>query len=173
MRTLLLYVSVTGQTHAFAQKIAASIGNADLVRIKLKTQIPKNEFWKILKIGFFVWWGGGMKYEVQQIDFGKYDAIILGCPVWMGKAAPPIVSMTKKYDLKEKIKGLFSTCGNDPGIVFSDLQQKCEIKDLKHEIYKASFESFEDLEVQKRIDEFVSPFKSDTLTSKESLLYEK
>ncbi|MDF1698420.1 MAG: hypothetical protein P1U56_21395 [Saprospiraceae bacterium] len=173
MRTLLLYVSVTGQTHAFAQRIAASLGNVDLVRIKIKTQIPTNEFWKIVKIGFLVWWGGGMKYEVQSIDFDKYDTIILGSPVWMGRGAPPIISMTKKYNLKEKIKGLFVTCGYDPGIVFSDVKKKCKINDVKQEIYFISLDSFEDKEVQKRIDEFVSPFKSDTLTSKESLLHEK
>jgi flavodoxin len=159
LKTLIIYLSATGNTECVAHEIAIQLGNTDLFPIQLKTKIPEREFWRILKIEFFLWLGRGMRYSIPNLDVSKYDQIIVGTPVWMGKAAIPVINVMKKLQVNNKVKGLFATCGMNPGNVFYDLSKKTNIGSISNCLSISASNLTDDISIQNEVKDFVNILK--------------
>jgi len=60
--------------------------------------------------------------EQGEIDVSGYDLLVIGTPVWAGRAAPPINGAVKALrGCEGKIAAVFSTCLNAPGEALSNL----------------------------------------------------
>lgn len=165
-------MSVTGNTERVAQEIASQLENADLYPIQLKTRIPKNEFWRMLKIGFFMWLGRGIRYSIPDIDTNNYDQIIAGTPVWMGRAASPIVNVLKKLNVNKKVTGLFATYGVDQGNVFSDLILKSKLPPISNCISIATSNLSNQIDLQNEIGSFVNILNKNYYLASQYSIYE-
>lgn len=124
MKTLILYLSVTGNTEKLAHQIANQIKDVAFLPIQLKTKIPESEFWKVIKIGFLMWLGKGISYSIPHVEIDAFEQVIVGTPVWMGKTALPVIDVVNKLKISNRIIGIFATCGAEPGNVFVDFQEK-------------------------------------------------
>lgn len=167
VKTLILFLSVTGNTQYIAKELVKEVPNADLCSIKMKTTIPKSEFWLGLKFGFFMWLGRGIRYEMPHVNIDAYDQIIVGAPVWMGRTALPIISALTKLNYQHKIKGMFATCGQDPGMIFSDLCEKLKIPTLQHTLALSVAELKDNERSNRKIKAFAASICSTQLIQSE------
>lgn len=110
MKTLVVYYSFDGNTKAAAEKIAAEL-SAELLELKPIKEIPRKGIGKFLTGGMKATFGMGTKLQPIDIRPQEYDRIILGTPIWAGKAAPAINEFLKEYPVSEHIIGLFTCSG--------------------------------------------------------------
>lgn len=87
--TAVVYYSHSGNTSYIAEAIRQSV-NADLIPLIPEKAYPQKGFQK-----FF--WGGksavmaeAPKLQNYDFDVSKYDAVVIGFPVWAGTITPPI-----------------------------------------------------------------------------------
>ncbi|MBY9018661.1 MAG: flavodoxin [Candidatus Lokiarchaeota archaeon] len=111
---LIVYYSLTGNTHLIAESIKEQTG-ADIERLKpikdLNSESGTRFFW------------GGMhakmkqkpKLEPLQHDPNDYDLIFLGTPVWAWTLTPPIRSYLKLHDLSSQPLAIWN-CAAGNGI---------------------------------------------------------
>ena len=101
-RSLVVYFSSFGNTKAIAKDIQEKLG-ADILRLETVVKYPKDKALFLAQ----------MKAEINardyypalingRIDLSPYDVIVVGTPVWRGKAAPAVISFLKKTILQEK-----------------------------------------------------------------------
>lgn len=117
MRILIVYYSKTGVTRLVAEKIAETVG-APLEEIteeggrsgvagQLRSvyQVLFNQFTRIGDLGR---------------DPADYDLVVVGTPVWAGRASTPVTTFLKKYQSSIKRLAVFLTHGTEksyPGVV--------------------------------------------------------
>ena len=89
MKTAVVYYSMGGNTKWTAERIAEEV-QGDLIPLEPDQAYPDKGFRK-----FF--WGGksavmGEKPSLRPYSFdpGKYDAVLIGTPVWAGSFTPPV-----------------------------------------------------------------------------------
>lgn len=110
MKTAIIYYSLEGNMDYIAKRIAHDTA-ADLYRLVPKKEYPTG------KVSKYVWGGKsatfGEKPELtnEKIDLDKYDTLIIGSPVWAGKAAPPLNTFFADYSISGKSIVLLATCG--------------------------------------------------------------
>lgn len=110
MKTIVVFYSMEGNTKEAAEKIAVEMG-ADLLELKPIKPLPTEGGKKFVI--------GGMKAMFEMcpaigkidVDFIKYDRIILGCPVWAGKCAPYINTFLKMKGVKPLVSAVFTCSG--------------------------------------------------------------
>ena len=172
MKTLIIYLSATGNTKRIAHEIADKLDNVDMFPIQLRTKIPESEFWRMLKIGFFMWLGRGMKYSIPKLDVSVYDQIIVGTPVWMDRAAIPVINVLKKLQINDKVIGFFATCGVGPGTVFSDLREKTGIGSITNCLSISASNMANDHYLQNEIKDFINTLKREDSLATQAVLNE-
>jgi flavodoxin len=109
MKSLVAYYSRTNTTMKLAEIIAQKT-DADIEQIK-----PKSDYQG--KIGYVR--GGKDALQAKIIDLeglkhdpADYDVVYLGCPVWAGKAANPLISYIKQNEGKFGNVKFFVTAGS-------------------------------------------------------------
>lgn len=127
MKTVVVYYSMSGNTHATAQKIAAALG-AELIRLDPVKEYPSKGFRK------FIWGGksavmGEMPALQPYVFSGDYDRVIFGSPVWASHIAPPL--RTFIHENRDALQGKRFACflccaGGDADKPFLKLQQLLE-----------------------------------------------
>lgn len=158
MKRAVIYYSLSGNTKEAAEHIAASL-DAELIRIDLLKKLPSNTAGQMMKGGMQVTFG--MRPEITGIpeDISTYDEIILGAPVWAGKAASPVNTMLADKKIADKITYVFTLSGggdNDKCIkalsgVLPKLKGNVALADRKNELSKDN---------NKRLDEFAERIKN-------------
>ncbi|WP_051650846.1 flavodoxin family protein [Lachnoclostridium phytofermentans] len=89
-KTLVMYYSFTGHTKEMAEKQAKK-NNADSVEIK---ESKKRSKWNAyLKGCVQARKQSSTKIDEVNIDFTKYERILIGAPIWAGYPAPAFNSM--------------------------------------------------------------------------------
>ena len=106
-KTLIVYYSLEGNTAYAAETIAAALG-ADLLRLIPKKAYPNSGFKKFFWGGKSAVMGETPALEPYTFDASSYDTVILGFPIWAGRAAPPIQTFLKDNDLREKKLAVFA-----------------------------------------------------------------
>ena len=113
MKTLVVFFSAEGTTAKVAQELAASL-DADLFEIKPEKPYTAadlkwmNPFARCNreKMG-----GKDVPVEGSIGDFGEYDTIFIGFPIWYGCAPNVVNSFCKAYDWTGKKVYIFATSG--------------------------------------------------------------
>jgi hypothetical protein len=82
--------------------------DAELLEIEMAKPIPEG-FGKYLVGGGQALKGSCPGIRCRQVDFATYGRIILGAPVWAGKAASPINTFLRDYPISEKVVGFLDT----------------------------------------------------------------
>ncbi len=121
-KTLVVYYSLTGHTRAIAEKIAAKTG-ADMYEIKTKEKLNGTPWFyltlrKQLKAKNYPELSGDMP------DFGTYNTIFVGAPVWWYTMATPLYAFLQKADFGGKRVVPFSTQGSNVGTYFADFAKE-------------------------------------------------
>lgn len=91
MKKLIVFYSLGGNTRAVARKIAQTL-KADVLEIKTVKTYP-DDYDVLLGLGQReVATGYIPQLKPYRIDFSKYDAVLIGTPVWWSSFAPAIKS---------------------------------------------------------------------------------
>jgi flavodoxin len=91
MKTAVIYYSLEGNMEYIANKIASNDG-ADLYRIIPEKAFPTGKVSKYFWCGKSATFGERPKLVNMEIDFSKYDTVIIGSPIWAGSITPPVHS---------------------------------------------------------------------------------
>ncbi|MCJ7651245.1 MAG: flavodoxin [Candidatus Lokiarchaeota archaeon] len=124
-KILIVYYSLTGNTHLIAEAIKEQTG-ADIERLKpikdLNSESGTRFFW------------GGMhakmkqkpKLEPLKYDPNEYDLIFLGTPVWAWTLTPPIRSYLESNDLSSKALAIWNCAGGNGIKAMERLKKKLQ-----------------------------------------------
>lgn len=119
IRACVIFYSYSGITRSVAEGFRNASG-CDLIEVRAKKPYTS----------FSVFTTGILRsrkmacdpIEPEEIDVSGYDLLILGTPVWAGRAAPPINGAVKALSGCEgRMAVIFSTCLNDPGDALENL----------------------------------------------------
>jgi flavodoxin len=109
MKTSIIYHSYSGNTRGVAEKVHAACGG-DLIEVKSNDYASRLTAYTIgcyraLK-------GMGDPIEPATIDVAADDLIVIGTPVWAGRATPAInAAVAALVGCKGKKAVIFATCG--------------------------------------------------------------
>jgi len=109
----IIYYSLSGRT----KKELEERHQGDYFRIKGKIVIPKNYWIQMAYLGFFSSLSVPLNYQDLQIDFDKYDEIVLASPVWAATIAPFLKRFLRENKFKNKKVSLLVTHEGGPGKV--------------------------------------------------------
>lgn len=110
MKRAVIYFSLSGNTKEAAEYIGKEL-NADIFQIEYVKPFPKTFKKQIMLGGMQSSLGLMPKIKGVPEDLSVYDEIILGTPIWAGKAAAPINTLINKYKVNDKIKAVFTFSG--------------------------------------------------------------
>lgn len=112
MKTLIIYYSLEGNTDYAAGRIAERTG-AETLRLVPKKSYPDKGIAKFFRGGRSAVMAERPELEPCEVNWGKYDRIVFGSPVWASRFAPPLRTfITENADrLKEKRIAAFACQG--------------------------------------------------------------
>lgn len=107
MHIQIVFYSSTGNTRKTAELLASTLG-VKAIEITCKAYTkgflgPFRQAWDILK-------GNTPPIEVPPEAIGKDKLLVLGCPVWSAKPAPPMRTFLRKYVSNHENLAAFVTC---------------------------------------------------------------
>jgi len=125
MKTIIVYFSLTNNTKWVTNQVMDLYPDADCHEIKLsKSKKVRPGLFTTFLYGMRMALGLKMPIQKENIDWSLYDQVIIGSPVWMGKAAPPVKTFLKQHDIQNKKISAFCTSGSGkPGDVFKELSK--------------------------------------------------
>ena len=135
MRTAVVFYSMSGNVKQTAQIIAEKL-SADLIEIKPEKTYPDKGFRKFFWGGKSAVMGEKPKLVPYEIDFEKYDCIILGSPVWASNIAPPLRTFAednKSALSKKQICAFMCMSGSGGDKALEKLKKLLEISAYKAE----------------------------------------
>ena len=98
MNKIFIYYSLTNN----GDEVAKYLKNVEVRKIKVKKELPKSMFFKMMVGGFKALAG----YKEKLVDFNnnidKYDEIIIGSPIWFDRISSPIRTLLNQINLKDK-----------------------------------------------------------------------
>jgi flavodoxin len=107
----IIYYSLSGHT----KKALEERFQGDFFRLKGKIKIPKRYFFQLAYLGMFSSFNAKLAYEPFEIDFDKYNEIVLGSPVWAWTICPFMKKFLKHNKFKNKKVTLLLTNEGGPG----------------------------------------------------------
>jgi flavodoxin len=119
MRVLVIFYSRTGNTRRVAEAIAERL-KADIEEIRdVKSRSGVLGF---LRSGYEAL--AGRLPKIQQVSRSpdKYDLVLIGSPVWVGRLASPMRAYLAIYGRSIKQTASFCTCKSDEGRVFKEME---------------------------------------------------
>jgi flavodoxin len=113
MKTSIIYHSYSGNTRGVAEKVHAALGG-DLIEVVSQEYSSKITAYTI---GCYrAMKGMSDPIEPKTIDVSADDIIVIGTPVWAGKATPAINAAVAALEgCKGKKAVIYATCGKDGG----------------------------------------------------------
>ena len=155
-KTLILYLSLSGNTRKLANKIASMASEAEVKEISLLTKVPSSKFGLIFKFGLFSLFKIRFKMKVPSLNMGCYDRIAFGAPVWMGKVAGPFVQAIKALDVGDKKLALFVTHNGDLGRSFEEFKWDLNAASLGAELEVKGNDDLNTIENLDKINTFIT-----------------
>lgn len=128
---LIVYYSWSGRTEKLANAVAQALG-ADVERIR-EPKVRRGP-WGALKAAFGGLVGKGAPIEPVKADFGQYDAVIFGCPVWVARIAGPLRTVLQQQGPKVGRFALLTTCGD--GQTYPRIERELEKLTGTHPVAK-------------------------------------
>ena len=130
MSTLILYYSYRGNTKSIAGMIQKKIGG-DMLRIEPVVPYGTNYNQVVDQGQDEVHRGYCPEIKPVDIDWEKYDTIVLGTPVWWYTFAPVMHTFLKSKNWEGKTVYPFATNGGWIGHTFKDIKNACKGADVK------------------------------------------
>ena len=122
MKTLVAYYSLGGNTKAIAERIARSL-RSDVIEIKTVKEYP-DDYDVLLSLGEKEVASGYIPaLRPVEIEWEKYDAVLLGTPVWFGSFAPAVKKFMSLYNWRGRVVYPFVTNGGKIGHVIGDFKK--------------------------------------------------
>ena len=116
MKTLVAYYSLGGNTKSVAEKVARSL-RADVIEIKTVKEYP-DDYDVLLSLGEKEVASGYIPaLRPVDIDWDKYEAVLLGTPVWWSSFAPAMKKFISNYKWKGRVVFTFVTPDHTGGPV--------------------------------------------------------
>lgn len=147
-----VFYSLDGNTEFVAKKIAEMTG-FELIKIKPVKEFKYKGFWKFFyggKMSLF-----GERPEVDKVlDWGLYDTVFLGTPIWAGRPCPYVLSFIEKNPLNNKKIYLFSTYAADEKRAYEYFTRKMNLIIAGEIGFKDSVIKNK-MEVEKRIENWL------------------
>ena len=113
MNTLVIFFSAEGKTAKIAKEFAESI-NADIFEIVPQEPYSKsdiNYLNPVSRCNREQFGGKDVPVEGKIENFGEYDTIYIGFPIWYGQAPRVVHTFAKEYDWTGKTVHAFATSG--------------------------------------------------------------
>ena len=153
MKRAVVFFSLSGNTKEADEFISKETG-ADLFQIELVKPMPDSMPKQMMRGGMQSTFG--MKPDIKGVpeNISDYDEIILGTPIWAGKAASPVNTFISKYGIENKVTAVFTFSGggdNDKCI----LKLSQLLKNMKNQIALADRNSNMADKNSERLKEFV------------------
>lgn len=124
-KPLVVYFSNFGNTKVIAENIQKRL-NADILCLEPVVKYPKDKALFTAQINteiaakdYFPALANG------KLDLSPYDVVVVGSPVWEGRAMPVVLSFLLKNDFAGKIVYFFSTYSGDAGIAIDEMKKAC------------------------------------------------
>ena len=135
MKALIVYYSLEGNTKMIAEELAKKLG-ADTLQLVPTKAYPTGKVSKFL-------WGGKSAVmsdkpvlEPYTFDAAKYDAVILGTPIWASRCAPPLRTfLTDNSLLGKKVCAFACAGGTSPGKAFAQIEELAGVKLAAKELF--------------------------------------
>ena len=122
MKILVAYYSMGGNTRAIAEKVARAL-RADVIEIKTVKDYP-DDYDVLLSLAEKEVASGYIPaLQPVAIDWDKYDAILLGSPVWWSSFAPAMKKFLTNYNWKGRVVYPFVTHEGTIGHVVGDFKK--------------------------------------------------
>lgn len=122
MKILVVYYSLTGNTRAVCRRIARQL-KADVLEVRTVKTYP-DDIDVLLGLGQQeVKTGYIPQLQPYKVDLDKYDAVLLGSPVWWSTFAPAMKSFLKGKDWKDRKVFPIATNGGTLGHTPSDFRK--------------------------------------------------
>lgn len=122
MKTLVAYYSLGGNTKAVAEKVARSL-RADVIEIKTVKEYPDDYDVLSSLAEKEVSSGYIPALRPVEIEWDKYDAVLLGTPVWWGSITPAMKKFLSNYKWKGRVVYPFVTNDGKIGRVIGDFKK--------------------------------------------------
>lgn len=124
MKTLIVYYSFEGNTRYTARLLAEKLG-ADTLELEPVKDYPRGKASKFVFGGAAASFSATPELKPYVCELEKYDLIILGSPVWAGRAAPPLNTFLKSHDLRHSRVAAFAcSASGNAGHLFEVLEKK-------------------------------------------------
>ncbi|RPI40574.1 MAG: ArsR family transcriptional regulator [Methanoregulaceae archaeon] len=129
MKTSIIYHSYSGNTRSVVENVHAACGG-DLVEVKLTRDYSRITAYTL---GCYRAMKGLCDpIEQKAIDVAAADVIVIGTPVWAGKATPAINTAVAALEgCRGKNAVIFATCGKDGGETLPIIKNALETKGAK------------------------------------------
>ncbi len=126
MKTSIIFNSYSGNTRSVAEAVHAACGG-ELVEVVSKEYSSKITAYTL---GCYrAMKGMSDPIEPKTIDVAADDVIVIGTPVWAGKATPAINAAVAALEgCKGKNAVIFATCGKDGGETLPIIKNALELK---------------------------------------------
>jgi len=143
--TIVVYYSLGGNTEFVAESIISEL-KCDKYKIEIKRGLARSSVSKYFWAGVQAMFNRKVELSDHEIDFEKYENIVVGSPVWSNKVIPPVKCFFEKENLKDKNIFLFYSYGAEEG---NALEKLSELFTGNKIIYNFGFKT-----PLKNIDEF-------------------
>lgn len=165
MRRAVIYYSLSGNTHAAAETIAAAL-QADLIRIDTAKPMPESFSQQILYGGMQATFG--LKPEITGIpdDLHTYDELIVGTPVWAGKHSPAVHTLLQDTVVREKVTAVFILSGGGKNEKLLPRLHKL-LPNLKYTVHLADRKLQQETENREKLLAFLAQLQEPTGISSE------
>ncbi len=152
MKTLVVYYSLEGNTEIVAKEIQSQL-NSDIIQLQPKEEIDKTKFSRYF-------WGGKSVFfkEKSELlnnfpDFGEYDKIFIGSPIWSSNLPPTFYSFLSH--IKNKEVYVFATHKGSGEKRFLDFIKKYEVGIISSKIFKETLNRDISI-VKKEVEEWIT-----------------
>ena len=158
MKTLVAYYSLGGNTKSVAEKVARSL-RADVIEIKTVKEYP-DDYDVLLSLGEKEVASGYIPaLRPVDIDWDKYEAVLLGTPVWWSSFAPAMKKFISNYKWKGRVVYPFVTHDNTVGHVLGDFKKALRGAHIDP-VLSVKFEDTEQLTPDSALKEWVATIKN-------------
>ena len=142
-RKIIIYFSYTNHTRMIANRIKEKL-ECDILEIK--TAVPYSDDYNSVVNDEQNSESSNYLPEIQNInvDFNKYDTIILGTPVWWYRPVPAIRTFLSHYNLDGKRVIPFATNAGWLGNTFKEIKEMCPNSKVEKEM-DIVFKSYSDI----------------------------
>ena len=100
MNKIFIYYSLTNNGDEVANYFKNN--KVEVRKIKVKQELPKSMFFKMMTGGFKAFIGYKEKIIDFDYDLDRYDEIIIGSPIWFDRLCSPIRTLLRQIDLSNK-----------------------------------------------------------------------